>query len=329
MRTELLRILSVLACTLYLTSPCSASVCGLLDLKRDSGNAELICVGRVVFAEKTDKTMKSTFQSSDVLAEFEVDRVLKGTLEPGSSIQVSYVSGHQHFSGYDLVLLKKRGELYEFSRQEGSVPVSESVRSAYQQSDDVLSNLRWEMMNSLQDSSRLVVMSALEQSSLLLPSDIDRFVRPRIEDADYGIRGRAFGACIAAGLDTLVIPALDFVEQVETDIEMSEFNVPLTLLVAIRRFRIGPEMVDAVASKLTSQCDIVRQLASFMLRQSMYRTTLPYFKKLLDDPDFKVRYTAVMGMGSVLAGRLHGPSINKFAEEEASYLHYWKTRALD
>ena len=320
------RILWILAFTLCLALPCSASFSTLLDLKRDSADAELVCVGHAVF---DDSNVDGIDNSPQMVVDFQVDRVLKGTLKPGSSIKISFKSGQQHFFGYDLVLLKKQGELYEFSRPEGSIAASEAVRSEYRQSDDVLANLRWEMINSLQDSSKWVVMSALEQSSLLLPSDIGNFVGPKINDANPRTRALAFQAYLTAGVEAAVIPSLDLIEQVEPSLKTSESKVPLSLIAKIKQFQIRPETVGSVASKLNSKCDLVRELASFMLRESKHKAALPHLKRLLDDPSFEVRYNAVIGMAYILDDMSHAPSIDEFTSKEGSYIDYWKAKALN
>jgi len=321
MQIRQIRTLSIILAALSLGVSCAGSVCIPLDLKRDSVDADLICVGRIAVSKASSRADE---KPSTLVAEVRIDRVLKGDAEPGSTIRVTYPYGQQHFFGYDLVLLKKQGDFHTFSRNECSIPVSDIAYSEYRKSNDAIANLRWEMINSLHSDSGSVVANAIEQRGVLSPSDIEEHLRPRTADPDLRVRALALGACVSAGLDAQVVPALETVEKMAADPQTAESGALLALTRDLRRAQLKPSMADTLAAKLKSGSVVVRRLASFMLRQAKAESVVPHLKSALNDSDSEVRYNAVVGLALVADDKGHVPSMDKSAEDEQQYIDYWK-----
>lgn len=320
-----IHIVPLLAAILVAVLPCSASVNIPLDIKRDSADAEVICVGKVVPLEKcvTNAT------SPEITTQFRVDRVLKGDMAPDTLITLSYLRGQQHFSGYDLVLLNKGDASYVFSRTEGSMPASETADSVYERSADVVANLRWETNNSLQSSSRYVVCKALEQTALLSASDIAELVKPRLTDADIGIRAAATRACIAFGDNTQVLPAVELIEKLTIDAEGSERLAPVALMAELRKHKATPDLVEGLAAQLSSKSSAVREIVSYMLRESNLNSAISHLKIALSDSDPEVRYNAVMGLAKYTKDYGNAPAFPVYQADEQRYLDYWKHKTVD
>jgi|GEM_PF-3252131 len=146
--------ISVATLALCVADVSVAFVTSFPNLKRDAKAADVICVGRVL-----ETTHGPT--DADTRADYEtvlrVDRVMKGDVDPGSTITVHYSQQVCYplypLSGYDLLLLnRKDGGLVFSKNSNSSLAVSEKTRSKYTRSDDVEENLRWEVMNALQAS---------------------------------------------------------------------------------------------------------------------------------------------------------------------------------
>ncbi|MGI6296102.1 MAG: HEAT repeat domain-containing protein [Armatimonadota bacterium] len=323
---RLIKTVYILVTVACVASTVSAAVSIPVDLKRDSADADFICVGKTIPPNVNDVRARQAAGSSEVTCRFRIDRVLKGDIEPGQTIEVKCLYGQQHCSGYDLVMLKRSGDSFVYSRIECSVPVSEEAYSVYKKSDDVMANLRWEMINSLHSSSEWVVQSALAQAGILTKSDIEVYTKPKINDPDLRTQASALGVCIAAGMDGYVIPALEVVEKLCVSDKNDGSGVPISLLNHLTKLQIKPAMMAPVAAKLHSKSAEVRRIASFMLRQSKIDAAVPYLQSALDDSDSEVRYNAVFGIAMIKGDPKHAPSIVKFAEDEQAYVEYWKEK---
>ena len=323
-KVSVLVVLVAVAACFASTSLAAVSI--PVDLKRDSEDAEFICVGETIPPHANDVRARQAAGSSEVTCRFRIDRVLKGDIEPGQTIELKYLKGQQHYSGYDLVMLKRSGDSFVYSRIECSVPVSEEAYSVYKKSGDVMANLRWEMINSLQSSSEWVVHSALAQAGILTKSDIEVYTKPKINAPDLRTQASALGVCIAAGMDGYVIPALEVVEKLCGSDNNEGSGVPTSLLNQLTKLQIKPAMMAPVAAKLDSKSAEVRRIASFMLRQSKVDAAVPYLKSALNDSDSEVRYNAVFGIAMIKGDPKHAPSMDKFTEDEQAYIGYWKSQ---
>lgn len=248
--------------------------------------------------------------------DFVVERVLKGDATAGSTIKIRYNLGCQSLGdGYYLVLLKNKGDVYEFSRSSGEAEVSEKTCTKYVRSEDTVANLAWEMFNSLQCPSNGVVADALDQLSCLaknsvfsssrdkgLPSlrdEIRKAVAPMTRNPNFEIQAMAYKALIANGEEDAIVPALDLLREISPSSEpegVDHFRAFL-LQYELRHVRLMPNMVDAVASRLDTKSLEARRAASYMLRESRQESAIPYLRKLLGDSDFEVRCNAEWGIG--------------------------------
>ncbi len=95
---------------------------------------------------------------------------------------------------------------------------------------------------------------------------------------------------------------------------------------AIRRLRFSSYRTE-ILGFLTSPNVAFRQAASYVIRQGNDpgRRDLPVLAQLLDDPDLRVRYNAVMGMAKRLGrSREWAPSFERFKEDPDSFAGRWR-----
>lgn len=299
-----------------------------LDLSLHADGADVICVGNVTGVRYVREGDSSR---GDFTADLAVDRVLKGDTQVGSRIaihcsEVSYPP-LQILTGYDLVLLKKQGEEYTFARPAlSSMPVSKVARSAYVKSDNVVQNLRWEIINSLQDDNYTVLRAALDQGALLSAQEVAAYVKPLASNSDVRIRALGLAACIKSGDTSMVPQALQLVLTELDGGAKANAAAMMDLRVALENARGRADDLPILAQGMNSKSADVREFASFMLRKSRNPAALPNLKAALKDSDVRVRYNAVMGFSETLRDFLHGPAFDLFVKNERSYLDYWETK---
>ena len=317
-------VVTILAC-----SSAFAIIAAYPELERDAALADVICVGTVRQIVYEDQKSEGL---SNVTASLHIERVLKGEISAGSDIIINYkdqamINIRQCFSGCDLVLLRKDNGGYTFSKNAlSSFPVSKEARSVYIKSENVDTNLRWEMINSVQDSSYQIVRRALDQSYLFSKDDIATYIRPLMSSPDIRISIEALATCLAAGDSSLLPQAVQLViKQISDD---QRYTPPAAKLrdVVMEEIVIGPDQVLFFTDAMTSDLPEVRKFACYVLRRSKQPTALPYLKAALDDSDSEVRYHAMMGLALITGDYEHTTTVDLFSENESYYLDYWKNK---
>jgi hypothetical protein len=319
---------STLLCALLGTAV-PAMVVPPLDLSRHADSSGCICVGKLL----TYDVVRSG-DKREVVVTFRVDRVLKGDVQVGSVIEIRRPGSGQlphFFSGYDLIAVNKLadGKYYEFARKAlATMPSSEKVFSPYQQSADVKSNLRWEVLNSLQSRSPVVAREAMEQVAILSPQDVFTYVGARTNDSDISVRALALKCCIEAGGDNFVVPALQLATSQPFSREGANASALFDLRATLEDVKIKDEHVALLTQSLSSESVEVRRFAHQILRRSNSPAALRFFKTALSDPDEMVRYSAVMGLAEGTRDFGNAPSFEKFKRNEQYYLDYWSSKGL-
>lgn len=330
LRIVIASLTSVFLCLGFITAA-SAFVAQPLLLDRHSADAEIICAGCVI---KSTRSLRDANGSAHVVHTLRIDRVLKGAVAEGTMVYIEYVTPDGYprhlLTGYDLVFLKKHGTTLTFARPcLSSMPVAEKSYVPYPQSDDLQAKLRWEVINSLHDTRREVVRQALRQTSMLSYEDILTYVKPRTATTGATIRDMAYRACIDAGDSSLILPAIHFVVEEIRKSGNQEVSESMDTEFALRNTVLRSEHTSYVISLLNSDSLRVRRFASFLLRKARDVNVVPALKGLLDDSDFEVRYNAIMGLSEVIRDFAHGPSIERFRQDESYYIGYWKDHQIE
>jgi HEAT repeat protein len=182
--------------------------------------------------------------------------------------------------------------------------------------------------SSVQYSDYALVQQALDQLSLLSNDDIAAYVKPRISDPDCRVRAMAAKTCIDKGDLSLIPKAIDIVVQGLQDEKQAQMCYIGGLQHTIEE-SVSPEYVPLFFNLIDSKSTSVRGFAVRSLRLSGDRAAFPYLKKALSDSDQMIRYDAMMGLAMTLKDYKHAPSIDKFKQDEATYLDYWKNYSLD
>jgi hypothetical protein len=307
------------------------AACGLivspLDLVRDSGSADVICVGKLLgigFGRGPDgtPTMSATFR---------VDRVVKGDVRPGQQVSIEGPRARDAITGYDLVLLNRDGPRFAFAPgTRGAIPAAETVHTPYLKSNDVRMSLRWEVVNSLQDPSYPVVRAALQQVALLSADEVARYVRPLVSNADARLGAYALAACVTAGDNAMLPAALQCIAGHYEDHSYSRETEEGfgRLRAALEQAKIPVEQLPLVGRYIASASPIVRKLACYVLRMSRAPEALPYLKSALQDTDVEVRYHAVMALSRALGDFSHAAPFETYKAHESEYLDYWKAKEI-
>ncbi|HEY3414330.1 MAG TPA: hypothetical protein VGM51_14930 [Armatimonadota bacterium] len=301
--------------------PCLGIVGGLLNLKSQAGQVDIICVGRVAGATAPPQRADG---SGSPPVDFIVERVMKGELRPGDRIQIA---GHDVISSeHTLVLLSRQGGSYAFARLVfTTMPVSATVRTPYVKQPDVLANLRWEIVNSLQDAAPAVVQAALSQGALLTKQDAATYVKPLASNANVTTRAMALSVCLKVCDEA---PVAESVKLVLGELSVARPSAGWGVFLlrnALLEVRIKGDQVPLFASSLTSPSTEARWFASYMLRLSLCNEAVPLLKSALDDADSSVRYNGVMGLAELTKDHDgHGPAYEIFLKDERPYLTYWR-----
>lgn len=331
MNTRYITLLAGLTLLLLLGTGAYAIVYAPLNLAIHHAQADVICAGRLALVSSTSFDARG---ETETLLAMRVDRVAKGAVAPGTEIRIRLtrkrINGPiQQLTGYALVLLRRNGEDYTFSRGSfSSLPVSEKAYTIFEQTTDVSANLRWEMINSLRSDSPTALCAALRQTRILSVSDISQYVKPRIEDPDMTIRSIALAAALRAGDKAAVPKAIDLViAQYEGRADVSAWDAA-DMRTALESMSVPPESVSVLAAALDSELLATREFVSFLLRRSRDWSTVPHLKRALADKEIAVRYNAVMGLAEITKDYEHAPAKSLYLESEAQYLNYWRTKPI-
>lgn len=332
--------LSLLLVCAVSAPPCLGIVGGLLDLKSQAGQVDVICVGRVAAATAPPQRADGSGPppadldgSGSPPVDLIVERVMKGDLRPGDRIQIAGDHPRSIYplsTGHDLVLLLRQGNSFAFARAvENCMPVSGRERTPYVKQSDVLANLRWEIVNSLQDGAPDVVQAALSQGNVLTKEDAATYVKPLTSNANVTTRALALRVCLRLCDEP---PVAESVRLVLIGLSGGRPSAGLGLFLlqnALLEVRIKGDQVPLFASSLTSPSTEARRFASYMLRHSLRHEAAPLLKSALNDADSHVRYNGVMGLAELTKDHdRHGPAYAIFLKDERPYLTYWREKEV-
>jgi hypothetical protein len=88
-----------------------------------------------------------------------------------------------------------------------------------------------------------------------------------------------------------------------------------------------PKAVPTLAKLVGANNPDINQHAAAALRQSGSLAALEPLSHLLDDPDLKTRYYAVIGFGEITHQDDWAPAFDEFQQHEEHYLSYWRVWA--
>lgn len=294
-----------------------------LDLGRALQISDAVCTGQVL--ERNARPSAANEPVAMTLS-FRVDRVLKGNLVSGDTIVITYAESNeglwrdQQTTDYDLVLLRKAGTSYAFTLPaDSTMPVAKKAYSQYSASSDPRKNTEWEIANSLKDASPRVVRAALQQTRLLSKQSISTFVEPLTASTDPDIRVYALSGLASAGNWR---PGLEYLSA-KADSDLRHGPI-VELKMEIMLARIMPSDVPVVSKVLQSPSSELREIGSYILRQSACAESLPYLRSALDDSAAEVQYNAMMGLASFARDSEHATTYEAFLKDKSAYLTYWK-----
>ena len=325
----MLKRISVLSLSVVLLALCCAALAGMgarLELARDVQKGDVICTGRIIDTVIGSADSKG---QADIVATFQVDRVVKGDVEPGSSLKVHYrdqsVSPRSPFPlGYVLAVFGEAADYYvPVMYPDTALQASEETHTPYARSGDVMNDLRWEILNALKDSSSSIVKSALQQAAVLTPEQVKMDVIPFATGKDDGLvvaalTGLARSGSLSLGVAYLLAHAADLGSGPIIDLTGSIVGA-----------KLNSEDLPAVGGLMKCNSVQLRRIGSHLLRSSASTAALPQLKAALNDSDIEVRYDAVMGLADILGDRSgHAPFLAEYRAHERGYLHYWKSKAV-
>ena len=99
------------------------------------------------------------------------------------------------------------------------------------------------------------------------------------------------------------------------------------LAVGVRDNARDATLIPSLGGMLKSRDEKTREAAAEALRKIGTQSTLKLLASVLSDEDQQVRYQAVAGLSEITGDRDHHPSMTAFAQDENSYMQYWKVWA--
>ena len=97
------------------------------------------------------------------------------------------------------------------------------------------------------------------------------------------------------------------------------------LRVGIRDGARDERVVPELSALLKVKDDETREAAAEALRRIGSKSVIDPLVRALGDEDKKVRYQAVVGLSEMMGDKEHHPNLILYAEDESSYLNYWRT----
>ena len=315
-----------LAILLALCTSASARYGEPLELTKHAPQADVICTGRVRGSVTGPADSKGL---ADITMTFHVDRVIKGNIAAGDDLKVRYRDSARFpwppiLGGYQLSLLRKDGDGYAaVDSPWTSMPVSEQEHLHYARSGDATTDLQWEILNSLKDSDPKILEAALNQSAILTSAQVQTYVAPLADDKDPDVAIAALTGLAKSGYPG---PGVAYLET-HPDVDPSR-GPGGGLQVALMLAHPKSQDLPSIAALMKSGSVALRQIGSYMLRNSSSSAAVPYLKSALNDSDITVRYNAVMGLSSLLRDYSHAPAFGTYRTSEQKYLGYWKTKEI-
>jgi|GEM_PF-2318908 len=313
----------------------SARMVPPFDLQSQMPLGDAICTGRITGSAIRPADSNG---SAEWVLTFRVDRVIKGDIVSGTDIEVHYRDSATPTSrygniaasmwspvgwGYVLAALKKSADGYVGVSGDCSMPVAERQNIPYARSGDAMTDLRWEVLNALEDSSLLVVKSALQQTPILTTSQMKTYVEPLIGSAGEDVVLSALVGLVRAGRPGAAVTYLlahdgsDFTQGALARVKTAVQGTPA----------VSSADLSTVSQLMNCKSVTLRRVGSYLLRLSRSTSVLPQLKAALGDPDIEVRYNAVMGLADVLHDNSgHAPTFHDYRASEQTHLSYWKSR---
>jgi len=294
--------------------------------------ADLVVTGRI---DRIDPQQGSAFdgsrRSEEKSALLSVDHVLKGPPTVGD-VSVSFVVRHNPAGGngyasvttgeYRVFFLKDSGDHYEFvspyypflpaapgSSVKGTTAEERVLWQMAQalESPDVSSGRKERLLFELQDTQSGILTEALRNSL----QTADRKLQLAVAVA---LLERNDLSAINLAEAALIQPPLDVPRYVITNLSS-----------AIERGVKDPVAIPALASIAQKATDVEsRRAAMYALRRTNSPMAIAPLARGLSDPDFEVRYYAVVGLADISGQPKWRPLREQFQAEENRYLSFWR-----
>lgn len=325
---------SVVAVLIIFTcSAASARMVPPFDLQSQAKLADVICTGRI-----TDSVVGTADSdgNADWMLVFRVDRVIKGEVAPGTDIHVHYKDSATVVSRYDgiagslwspvgygyvLAALVHSADGYVCANGDSSMPVAERQNIPYVHSGDIMTDVRWEIVNSLKDPS--LVRFALRQAPILTASQMQTYVDPLLDGAGADVvvsalTGLAIAGRPGAALNYLLAhDGADFTKGALTQVKTGVQNTPA----------ISNEDIPTVSRLMSCKSVALRRVGSYLLRMFHSPSVCAMLQSALADADIEVRYNAVMGLAAQTKNYQYAPAFAIYKAGEDTYLSYWRSKA--
>ena len=284
------------------------------------------------------KRFLKTVGSEAVSAKIRVDKIFKGTVS-GNTIEVNFYSAKsqdfQKLSQGEAVLLflkRDADKLYLLSYDYGKIPdkitmVSRKQGIGKSGQEGFVGELE-EMSVAKDTSTVLAGMDGL--ISLKAPNSASIF-RQHLSDSRLSVRAKAILGLVQLGDSE---GNKEFLKELQSDTMNSsnltgqerqearwEFIQAMMYMGNSKKTEYSKILIPLVNSK----DKFIRQASINALRQIKSEDAVPTFVALLDDPDFKVQYMAVISLCEINNPKKTGcPSSVLFGQNPQKYITEWK-----
>jgi hypothetical protein len=321
-----------ITCLVLCTAPAQSAGIPQLNLTDLISHADLVVVGRLNRIESESAGTSNNCNARTTA--LSVDQVLKGPTSV-SSLAVLFCVPHNPAGGngyadvtagrYSMFFLKRADDHYVFVSPyypffpaipgitiEGKTVEERVLRqlASVLQSPTISAKAKESMLFSLQATQSAILVDALRNSLNTADRKLQLIVAAALLE-----RNEVSAMNVAE--DALINPPSNFPPYLLRNLSS-----------AIERGIKDPTAVPALSAIARRATDIEsRKAAMYALRRTNSRTALPALAHGLDDPDFEVRYYAVIGLADISGQPNWRPQLDQFREKEGLYLSHWQSWA--
>jgi len=291
--------------------------------------ADLIVLGEVMSRVREGTTtidMSGTLMSAEIVrAEIAVDRALKGTA-PTGVISLSFAMPDRPVGYRDVVQGEYR--MFFLQRKDDSLSFADpwygdlpAIREQNPVSGSPLNQVTMVLGRAL-ESTRL---SDVEQFEVLdavrrLHTDLStEILRQTLQSASGDFKLEVARSLVARN----DLAAFAVVK----DALLQQTGLPVRLVLDLAGSLNGlsdPRAVPGLAKLTEINDSAIRRPAAEALRRTGSQSAIEPLSKLLGDSEFRVRYSAVVGLGEITHQDEWTPTINEFERNEERYLKHWR-----
>lgn len=313
--------------------PITAHVVPIQNIFYLTKQAHVVCKGKVLntrdrgILEQEIDGEKANITRVTII--FQIDKIFKGKvksniieIEAFTSCDVPFINLNKE--GYFLVFLDGPiNDVYKFTDQYvGSMPIT-SKAIVDTNATDPLDLLELELLASLQEDDRKLMMIAIEQLGNLKHVRSTKPLKDLLQLPDQEITGAVYNSIIKLNDYSILKEAIKYIEQPTTDqhIQVKQAKIARSICF-IRDQQTIPILNEQL---ILSKVGFLREYISRALRAMKNPSSVPYFIAALDDPAQEVRYQALMGLAEIEDKNGEwAPGIENFTSNGIPAVKLWK-----